>query len=69
VIALDAKVIKRENDRRGWNNGDLARHSGLSRPTISVAVRGGLVTARTAQAIQAAYKRFQPTLDGLVKTA
>jgi plasmid maintenance system antidote protein VapI len=67
VVALDAKVIQHENARRGWNNQDLARYSKLSRPTISVAVRGGLVTARTAQRIRAAYDRNKPTLDGLVR--
>lgn len=67
MVMLDARTIQRENALRGWTQQDLARYSKLSRPTISVAVRGGLVSARSAERIRAAYKRFQPTLTGLVR--
>jgi len=69
VVTLEAKTIQRESNRRGWSQQELARRSGLSRPTISLAWRGGLVSGRTAQRLMAAFKRYPPTLDGFIKEA
>jgi plasmid maintenance system antidote protein VapI len=63
----DWKAIRRECLRRGWGQQELARHAGLSRPTVSVAIRGGLITPRTALKIQAAFDRTKPKLAGLVR--
>ena len=67
MLAVDAAVIQRECNRRGWTQQELARRSKLSRPTISIAWRGGLVSGRTAQRIMATFDKYPATLDGLVK--
>ncbi len=66
-LAVDGQVIRWECQRRGWNQEALARHSGLSRPTISVAYRGGTITVRTARLIQYAFEQNKPTFDGLIR--
>jgi len=58
--------MRTECRRRGWTQEDLARQSGLSRGTVSVAYRGGMISPRTARRIQEAFDRVRPTLDGLV---
>lgn len=65
-LALDGQTIRWECQRRGWNQEALARHSGLSRPTISVAYRGGTITGRTARLIQYAFEQTKPTLDNIL---
>lgn len=67
MVTMDARSIQREAKRRGWTQQELARHAGLSRPTISLAWRGGLVSGRTARALQVCFKKYPATLDGLVK--
>ena len=67
MVLMDARTIRQECARRGWSQEELARQAGLSRPTVSVAVRGGLVSARTAERIRDAFKRVKPSLDGLVR--
>ena len=67
MVTIDARTIQKEAGRRGWSQQDLARHAGLSRPTISVAWRGGLVSNRTAEALRVCFKKYPATLDGLVK--
>ena len=68
AVTLSARTIQRECARLGWNQEELSRQSGLSRPTISIAFRGGLVTARTARRISDAFERGKPLMEGLVKT-
>jgi len=67
LLRLDPKVMQFECGRRGWDQQELARQAGLSRPTVSVAIRGGDVTARTVRRINEAFERVKPMLDGLVQ--
>ena len=50
--------LRQELARRGWSAADLARHSGVSHPTISAALAGRPIAARSlgrvASALQAA---------------
>ena len=39
--------LRLELARRGWSAADLARESGLSQPTISAALAGRAITARS----------------------
>jgi transcriptional regulator with XRE-family HTH domain len=66
-IALDPSTIRDECRRRGWSQEALARASGLSRPTISVAYRGGIISIRTANFILEAFDKNKPTLDKFLK--
>jgi transcriptional regulator with XRE-family HTH domain len=45
---------------RGWSQIDLAEEAGISQPTVSTALRGELVSARTVKAINEAIERVRP---------
>ena len=51
LTPAEREFIRREAQRRGWNQTDLARHAGLSQMTISNALRGYGLFARNRIAI------------------
>lgn len=68
-VQLDVAVLRHEMAVRGWNQVELAKHAGVSQPTVSTALRGSPVSGRTAQAIREAFDRTPASLTGLVKSA
>lgn len=60
--------LRLEMARRGWSATDLAREAGVSRPTVSAAMSGKAVAARTLGLVAAALARAPvlPVIDSLV---
>lgn len=60
--------LRLELARRGWSATDLARESGVSRPTISAALAGKAVAARSVGLMAKALSRVpaEPVIDALV---
>jgi hypothetical protein len=54
--------------RRGWAATDLARESGVSRPTISAALTGTAIAAKSVGLMARAFARVpaQPIIDVLL---
>ena len=46
-VAVHPGRLRLELARRGWSAADLAKESGLSQPTISAALAGRAITARS----------------------
>jgi transcriptional regulator with XRE-family HTH domain len=61
-IALDAARLRQELARRGWGAADLAREAHLSQATVSAALSGRPVAARTLGMIASALMRT-PAID------
>jgi transcriptional regulator with XRE-family HTH domain len=60
--------LRLELARRGWSATDLARESGVSRPTISAALAGKAIAARSVGLMARALARVpaEPVIDALV---
>jgi transcriptional regulator with XRE-family HTH domain len=60
--------LRLEMARRGWSATDLARESGISRPTISAALAGKAIAARSVGLLGLAFARVpaEPAIDSLI---
>jgi hypothetical protein len=65
-ILLDPAKLRHEMDRRAVNGATLAVAAGLSQVTLSTAVNGRPVSAKTAHRIAAALAAIPVVLDDLV---
>ena len=67
-VAVDPGRLKHEMARRGWQGVDLAREARLSQATISAALSGKPVSARSLALIAAAFVRTpaMAIIDSLV---
>lgn len=61
---VDADRLRLELARRGWDGCDLAAAAGLSRATVTAAVRGRQVSTTTLRKIVLALSRA-PVLPGI----
>jgi lambda repressor-like predicted transcriptional regulator len=52
--------LRQELARRGWSAADLANHAGLSHPTISAALAGRPISARSLGLVAAALQDAPP---------
>jgi transcriptional regulator with XRE-family HTH domain len=59
VLPASEKILRALN-ARCWTSGELARRSGLSTATVSAALRGRPVAARTLLAIVRAFEKSPP---------
>ena len=55
--------MRREMQRRGWQQIDLARHAGLSQMTISNALHGYSILARNRVAIYQTFEQHPALLE------
>lgn len=66
TVVVDSRRLREALATRGWSANDLARSSGLSAPTISAALAGRPITARSLKSIATALDR-EPAL-GMIST-
>ncbi len=52
--------LRQELARRGWSAADLARHAGVSHPTIGAALAGRPISARSLSLLAQALHQVQP---------
>jgi transcriptional regulator with XRE-family HTH domain len=67
-VVLHPGRLKLEMARRGWSATDLARESGVSRPTISAALAGRAIAARSVGLVARAFARVpaEQAIDALI---
>jgi transcriptional regulator with XRE-family HTH domain len=67
-VVVHTGRLKLEMARRAWSATDLARESGVSRPTISAALAGRAVSPRSVGLIARALARVpaEPVIDTLL---
>lgn len=67
-ITVDAARLRHEIARRGWNAIDLARESRLSPATVTAALAGRPISARSLSLMAAALLRTPPNqlIDRLI---
>ena len=68
-VSLKVRELRRHRDIRGLSNADLARLSGLSESTVSAAMNGHKVAARTVRALADGLSKAElvPLADDLVE--
>ena len=59
-ISVNPQRLRLELARRGWSAADLARQSGISAPTISAALAGRAIAARSLAMIAECLDRSPP---------
>ena len=67
-IAIDAERLRVEIARRGWDAADLAREARLSAATVSAAMSGRAISAKSLALIATALLRKPPIemIDSLI---
>jgi transcriptional regulator with XRE-family HTH domain len=67
-VVLHPGRLKLEMARRAWSATDLARESGISRPTISAALAGKAIAAKSVGLVARAFARVpaEPAIDALI---
>ena len=70
-VVVHAGRLRLEMVRRGWSAADLARESGISQATISAALSGKAVAARSIGLLASALARMPPSevIDGLLRSS
>lgn len=63
AVSINSDRLRRELLRRGWSGADLSRRTGISKPTISCAMRGRPIQPRTLKRIARALSETQ-AIDG-----
>ncbi len=63
VVTLEAPLLISACAARGWSLAELGRRAGLSRPTLSQALRGGAVRPKTAWKIRRALAQAEAPAD------
>lgn len=68
-IVVQTDRLRHEMERRGWDVTDLAREARLSHATVSTALAGHAITARSLSLIAEALSRVQPSeiIDNLIR--
>lgn len=68
-IVLYPGRLRLQMARRGWSASDLARESGVSRPTISAALAGRPIAARSVGFLAEAFSRVpaKEAIDELIR--
>lgn len=71
AIDPDRLRLRRELARRGWHESDLARAANISPATVTAAVHGRCISARTLRKIAVALTQMPviPELDALLGSA
>jgi transcriptional regulator with XRE-family HTH domain len=59
-VTINTDRLLREMARRGWSRADLARAAGISAPTVTMALAGRPVAARTLRQIGLALAKAEP---------
>lgn len=67
-VVIHPGRLRQELARRGWSAADLARQADLSPPTVSAALAGRPISARSLGQIARAFLRVPPldVIDGLI---
>ena len=67
-VVIHPGRLRLELARRGWSASDLAREAGISPPTISAALAGRPIAARSLGLIAECLQRVAPSpaVDGLI---
>ncbi len=67
-VVVQSANLRTEMARRGWSAADLARQSGVSAPTISAALAGRAIAARSLAMIADCLDRSPPigAIDALI---